>query len=187
MTATIFKFPSPENLKPPPPKVLPPLRQAPVLETFSPESGLELHTSTKKTCDGAMALVDFVRKNRDLARQAGVETLAIEITAIMAGEKFRQVLDALDESVFNAQPLYLTTEGMAVLRAVETLLAEASLNIRKHSEMPALGVVRKVKKQLSASDNFPIWIPLIVFGVMSIAGIVLISTSVLSHRPGFNK
>ncbi len=183
MTATIFKFPSPENAKPMQPKTLPPLRQAPVLETFTTESGIELHTSTKKTCDGAVALVDFVHKNRELARQVGVETLAIEITAIMSGEKFRQVLDALDESVFNAQPLYLTTEGMAVLRTVETLLAEASMNIRRHGEMPGLGVVKKVKKQMAASDPFPIWIPLMVFGVLSIAGIVLISTSVRSSTP----
>lgn len=182
MTATIFKFPAPENLRPLQPKTLPPLRQAPVLETFSPESGLELHVSTKKTYDGATALVDFVRKDRDLARQAGVETLAVEIREIMAGEKFRQVLDALDESVFNSQPLHLTTEGMAVLRIVETLLAEASLNIRRHSEMPALGVIRKAKRQLAASDPFPIWVPLIIFGVLSIAGIVMISTSVLAHR-----
>lgn len=186
MTATIFKFPAPENLRPQP-KTLPPLRQAPVFETFNPESGLELHTSTKKTCDGAMALVDFVRKNRDLARQAGVETLAIEITAVMAGEKFRQVLDALDDAVFNSLPLHITTEGMAVLRTVESLLAEASSAIKKHSETPALGAVKKVKKQMAAADPFPLWIPLVIFGVLSIAGVVMISTSVLSHRESSKK
>lgn len=166
-----LKFPwkgvAPEAAKPPA------IQKAPVLESFTREMGLDILSAARKTVAGAKAIIELARAKRDLARQAGIEIACVEMLAIMEGEKFRRVLDATDAlGVSDDKFLYLTQEGVAQLRTMEGLLAEASSNIQRFtggglSGRPKLG-------ETSSVD--PSWlVPMIVFSAVVIVGVVIAS------------
>lgn len=132
MNATVHRFPTPggggEEKKPvfsrPPAE----------LETFDTERGAELLAVARNSLSSAETLLEFVHDNRELARHSGIETIAIELVAIMQGDRFSRVIDALEESARDGIPVQITREGLATLRRVESLLAESSANVRKFTE-----------------------------------------------------
>lgn len=129
MSAALHRFPKPgEGPKPPE------LAAPPGVEMFDAERGTQLLTVARDSLGGADRLLDFVHQNRDLARHAGIETIAIELVAILQGDRFSRVIDALEETAKTGQGVALTPEGLAILRRVEALVAEAFSNIRKFSE-----------------------------------------------------
>lgn len=130
MNATVHKFPNSggEERRVPPPR--PPV----VLQEFNPEEGTELLEVARTALAGAETLLDFVHENRDLARNCGIETIAVELLAIMQGDRFSRVIDALEESARDGIPVELSPEGLATLRRVEALLAEAWSNLRKFTD-----------------------------------------------------
>lgn len=106
-------------------------RAAPVFETFEVDESSNLLEVAQKALNGAETLLEFIHQNRDLAHHCGIETLGIEIVAIMSGDRFSGVVDTLEESVQRNRPATLSRDGLAILRRIETLLADASANIRK--------------------------------------------------------
>jgi hypothetical protein len=79
-------------------------------------------------------LLTFVHGNRNVARQSGIETIVIEISAVMQGESFSGVIDAIEEAGKSGQPLSLSHGGLSTLRRIEALIAEASMNMRKFTD-----------------------------------------------------
>lgn len=130
MSATVHRFPTPGGEEKKPFFVAP----ATVLETFDPVRTSELLEVARNALAGAETLLDFVHENRDLARHSGIETIAIELVAIMQGDRFSRVIDALEESSRQGMPVQLTPEGLSTLRRMESLLAESSANVRKFTE-----------------------------------------------------
>jgi len=125
----VLKFPKPGGEER---KV--PFRPAPVFETFGVTESSELLTVAQQALSGAESLLEFIHKNRDLAHHCGIETLGVEIVAIMEGGRFSGVVDALEDAIQHDHSATLSRDGLAILRRMETLLAEASANIRKFSE-----------------------------------------------------
>lgn len=107
------------------------IREPRVLEKFELGQGQNLLGVAQKVISGCKALLEFIHANRDLSRQAGIETIAIELQASLENEGFERVLDTLEESAAEGKPVHLSIEGLGRLRRMETLLAEASSNINR--------------------------------------------------------
>lgn len=107
------------------------VREPKILEKFDLGNSQNLLGVAQRIVSGCRALLDFIHANRDLARQAGIETIAIEITSSLESEGFERVIDALEESASEGEPVHLSTEGLGRLRRMETLLSEASSNINR--------------------------------------------------------
>lgn len=75
------------------------------------------------------ALIEFIDSDRNLARTAGVETIGIEVASILGGDRIGRLVDTIEESLSRNEPVSLSQEGLAELRRLERLLAEASNNI----------------------------------------------------------
>jgi hypothetical protein len=151
--------------------------------------------SARNTISSAETLLDLIHSRREVARQSGIETIAIEILAIMQGQAFTGVIDAIEEAVQEEQPVSLTRMGLSTLRRIEALVAEASMNIRKFSD-EELGApddrVRleadspkahlegrrpwpsAVKMGQSISIDLPIWIPFAMLGIVVVAVVVAV-------------
>jgi hypothetical protein len=131
MTAAMHRFPSADGGEK---KPVPTLRPQVTFETFEPDQARALLDVAQQRLAGAQVLVAFIDANRDLARYAGVETIGIELVAVMEGDRFSRVLDALEGAVEEGDRARISTDGLAILKRVETLLAEASMNIRRFTE-----------------------------------------------------
>jgi len=104
------------------------------LTTFDAARTVELLGAARNSVSTAELLLNFVHNNRNVARQAGVETIVIEIFAVMQGESFSGVIDAIEEAGRTGQSLNLSQGGLATLRRLETLTAEAMANMRRFSD-----------------------------------------------------
>ncbi len=133
MAGEVLKFPRPdkENSEEKERELVFNVREPKVLEKFEFERGQSLLVVAQRITTGCKALLEFIHANRDLARQSGIETIAIELTTSLEGEGFERILDTLEEAAGQGEPVHLTTEGLARLRRMETLLAEASANINR--------------------------------------------------------
>lgn len=107
------------------------IREPQVLEKFELGQGHNLLGVAQKVISGCKALLEFIQTNRDLSRQAGIETIAIQLQSSLENEGFERVLDALEEAASEGKPVQLSIEGLGRLRRMETLLAEASSNINR--------------------------------------------------------
>lgn len=128
MTALMHKFPG-MGAAP-----LPPLEKAITFEPFDPLRTKDLYLAAHAALTGSESLLDFIDTSRDLARQAGIESIGIEILAIMQGSRFSRVIDALSDSVQKNGPVSLSREGLGTLRRVEALIAEAGQNLKRFSD-----------------------------------------------------
>lgn len=126
----VLKFPTPGGEE----RKVPTFRPAPVFETFEVTESGELLAVAHQALAGTESLLEFIHKNRDLAHHCGIETLGVEIVAIMEGGRFSSVVDALEDAIQHDRSATLSRDGLAILRRLESLLAEASANIRKFSE-----------------------------------------------------
>jgi hypothetical protein len=134
MAEEVLEFPFPGNPRREKPPAPPSLKKPPVFETFGEEESLGLLQAAEKTLAGARTLIEFIRADRSLARQAGIETFGIEILAVMEGDRFSRTVDALEDAAKNGRPAHLSEEGIRVLSTLETLVAEASSNIRRFAD-----------------------------------------------------
>jgi hypothetical protein len=132
MAGALHKFPSQDGAGEN--KPTPSLRPAVVFESFDQDQARALLDVAQQRLAGAQVLLQFIDLNRDLARHAGVETIGIELVALMEGDRLSRVVDALEESVECGDQVKISTDGLGVLKRIETLLAEASANIRRFTE-----------------------------------------------------
>jgi hypothetical protein len=88
---------------------------------------------SKYVMQGGRALVEFVDYNRSVARQAGIETIAVELSGIIDSGRIQTVYDALHEAAFSGKESQLSREGLTYLRRSERLLAEATSNLMRFS------------------------------------------------------
>lgn len=93
----------------------------------------KLLSLSRYVIQGSRALVDFVDYNRPMARQAGVETIAVELSGIVDSGRIQNVYDTLQESALKGKESQLSREGLTYLRRSERLLAEATSNLVKFS------------------------------------------------------
>lgn len=109
----------------------PPVKCDPALRTFNHAKTLELLDVAQHVLCGARALVEFIDDDRTLARMAGVETIGIEVSAIVGGDQIVRIVDAIEESIRINEPASISLEGLGEMKRLEKLLAEASNNINR--------------------------------------------------------
>lgn len=105
----------------------------PVIVSLGNTEGSELLKISRDVLRRGRSLVDFLDSHRDVARQAGVETLAVEISGVLEGGRLQAVVDTLEESSRREATAQVSMEGFDAMRRVETLLAEAVRNIDRFS------------------------------------------------------
>lgn len=81
------------------------------------------------------ALIEFVDFNREVARQTGIETIAIELSGLVDSGKLESVADTLHDSTMRGNGARLSEEGLGNLRRAERLLADAAANLRKYGDV----------------------------------------------------
>lgn len=142
------------------------VRPEPVLRTLGRDDSRALLEVAKKVHSGLGVLIDFVDNHRDTARDAGVETVAIELGA--ERKHLESILDTLEESEQAASDAKISLEGLDLLRRSEKLLAEASANINRFTKY--VPEQRNLLGQgvMPSSDSL-LWGSLLLFGVVGIA------------------
>jgi hypothetical protein len=124
--------------------------------------------------DGEARLVEFVDSDRDLASAAGVETIAIELSAMLEAGAMDRVLDALEHAAAKGRPVDLTLQGLGKLRRAEGLLSEAASRIRRHTggtpDLGASGAVARGRLGAARADapDLVLLIPLIGLGAIAV-------------------
>lgn len=130
MTAAVHLFPGMESSGPKKAWAASP-RPEPQLERFDADQTKELALLLRRVTQGCRTLQDFIASDREIARDAGIESIAIEITAICEGSHLERLEDALEDALAHHEPISLTTEGLSRIRRLEALLAEASRNVSR--------------------------------------------------------
>jgi len=158
------------------------VRPEPVLRSFSREDSHALLGVAQKVHQGTNALLDLVDSHRDTARDAGVETIAIELGS--ERDNVNRILDSLEESEVRQSDTKLTIEGLELLRRTEKLLADASSNMTKFVGPVQQKGGRNLLGQ--GADRLPsdtlIWGSLLVFGVVAIAAVVIAANYAPTER-----
>jgi hypothetical protein len=106
------------------------------VQTLDVEGAQRMLGVTRDLIARATALVDHVDRNRHEARLSGVETIAIELSAILEGGKLESVQDALEEAVRNDVRPAITIEGFSKLRRAEFLVGEVDQSIERYVKTP---------------------------------------------------
>jgi len=160
-------------------------RPSPTFETLDPNAGRELFRVCTFVVDGAKERLDFVDGNREVARQAGVETIAIELSGILEGGQLERILDALEHSLSKGRAVQVTLDGLAKLRRAEGLLAEAGSNksrylpVRRREAQPEAQKIGSsqsvplIPMQRPSSTEGLFWFPLAFLGIGVLAIVVL--------------
>jgi hypothetical protein len=198
MAGEVLRFPAPEK-----DRRCPPLRLLPEFETFGSDKTQELLAIAQQNAEDAKTLLQFIHSYRDLAHNSGVETIGIEIIAVIEGERFARALDELEDAVKHSRPSKLTHESLELFRRVELLLAESSANIRRftesdflisgtpavarsHSETimalkSAIGASRSSSRPLGQPSGASLWLPLAIFGAIAVTITVIAVVAVKKH------
>jgi hypothetical protein len=180
---SVLKFPSARPAGKPDAKSPEPVW--PKLNQYTREEALsiyEIASSVKKKGEDFVAVVE---QNPSIARQAGVEMLAVQLTSILESDKFQRVMEALQESVFQNAPLRLTNEGADKISRLEKITADVDhfvisfMNGRKVE--PTMGQAQAALAPTSYpvyvghnSDGISMWLPLVIIGVAGIVGVIAI-------------
>lgn len=148
-------------------------------QRFDPNLTSELHQLATGVVDKAKALVRFIDSDRALARAAGVETIAIELSAIFEGMGIQQVVDALEDSASQGKSSEITFSGLERLRRAEKLLAEASSSIDLFAKIKDVGRVpsslgQAASQEISGSSDTLLWVPIVVLGVIGVVSIIAV-------------
>jgi hypothetical protein len=125
MPANVFRFPSLGNAAIKPAASLPP-PITPSVDLFDAAQAKTLHAVLEHSVEKGKVLTGMVREDRELASQAGLEGIGIEISALLDTERFIRTRAALEEAVRLGDGATITHEGLGRLHRLEALVAEGS-------------------------------------------------------------
>lgn len=156
----------------------------PKLDSFSYDETVDLYqiaTSVKKRAED---LVTFVDQNRQIARQAGMEILAVQLNSTLEGERFQRIIDALEDAVYRRVPVSLTRDGTDKVHRMERLIADADTAISNFMSgrkidpvmgqvaLPLMGQHPVIAH--APSSDIGTWLPVVIIGVAGIVGVIAI-------------
>jgi hypothetical protein len=163
---------SPQPPKSDPTQWNPPIPQK---EPISNGRTAELLSISKKVMSGAQELLAFVDDNRDAARLAGVETIAIELASMMEGERLTRVHSTLEKATLSGNDAEVTMDGIDRLKRAEKLLAEAGSAIKKTTPSPvSLGARARELAQTTGATDPAMLLGIFALGALAALGIVWI-------------
>lgn len=181
MSAGLLKFPE----KPPDPDAGKSFairaRALPSLQKFDVEATKGLLVVCQAVIDQAKELLAFVDGNRGLAKQAGIETIAIELSGILEGGGLDRILASLEHSALKDRAAEITLDGLSRLRRAETLLAEANNNISRFTGRWKGRVIDRDElsgdERAETSSDMSLWIPFIALTAVAIIVVALVASS----------
>lgn len=164
----------------------------PKLSSYDYDETVNLYQIASSVKKKAEDLILFVEQNRSVARQAGIEMLAVQLTSILEGDKFQRVVDSLEDSVYRRIPVSLTQEGVDKVHRMERLIADADhvivnyMNGRKVEPMMGQSAPSYAQMPFPMYANHPssdagTWIPVVIIGIAGIIGVIAIIA--LTNRP----
>lgn len=153
------------------------VRPDPQKETFPPAQARELLGVVQRIVSSGRSLVEFVDRDRGLARQAAIETIGIEVSSILGDDRMGRLLDALEESAKEGRSAEITLEGLSEMRRLERLVAEASGSIPRFTG-GRLGALQHEldRPRLGGPGAGDSWIPWIAAGL----GVALVAVVVVA-------
>lgn len=158
-------------------------RALPSLQAFDVDASKDLLGVCQAVIENARELLAFVDGNRAVAKQAGIETIAIELSGILEGGGLDRIQASLEHSALKDRSAQITLEGLARLRRAESLLAEANSNISKYSgrwkgkvlEHDALS--GDDVERAPGSSDLSLWIPFVALTAVAIIVVALVMES----------
>jgi hypothetical protein len=145
-------------------------------------SGASLLGLVRNLQESSQVLIDYVDLHRDDARQAGIESIVIELTAISEGGKLDRIRESLEEAGRDKVESTVSLDGLSRVRRVERLVRDAQNSLARNggwvpSEgMKPRGVLGQASSDMFSARNAPLIFG-IVFGL-----VVVVSISVLAFR-----
>jgi hypothetical protein len=133
MSAGLLKFPETPPEKDAGKALAIRAKALPSLQSFDADAARALLVVCQSVIDNSKDLLGFVDGNRTIAKQAGIETIAIELSAIIEAGGLDRIRGSLENSIIKDRPTQITLEGLSRLRRAESLLAEANNNITKYA------------------------------------------------------
>lgn len=143
-------------------------RQKPAVVKFAKAEVDSLLATAHRVYEKAILLLEVTDAHRETAVAAGIETISIELGSERTS--LEAIVDVLEESHRKGRGCELTLEGVALLRRLEKLVAEAGSNLNRFTKAP----VRGEAASLGGSSNIDtmIWVPVVVFG-LSLAAVIV--------------
>lgn len=163
------------------------VRSPQVFQALEPDEATQLLHVLRRIVSAAEDLVAFVDEHRDLARQAGIESVVIEITVILSWSRLERVVDALEKSAVNERPCQVSLEGLSAVRRLERLVAEAT---RQASQFGAAQVPLGPKQAFlgeasptpGGSSSGPGLLPALLVGLFGLASVFVVVLVAHSER-----
>ena len=189
---SVLKFPAGKEDIPAKSRKAPP---PPAMDNYGHDEALDLYQIATSVKRKAEELVKFVDDNRGLARQAGIEVVAVQVNSILEGEKFQRVIDALEDAVYRGIPTNLTREGAEKVHRLEKLVADADTIIISHmngkkpagdysmgQQQPTMFLPAPVYSEAPRRTDSSDWMPAIIFGIAGLVGLIAILAITQSRR-----
>lgn len=145
------------------------------MEHFKSDEVQRLSAVADEVYRQGIALVGWVDEDRPRARAVGVETVAIELGALVESDGFMRMKDALAAARRDREECQLSSSGLDRLRRGERLWHEAQSQLRRKGlpeasfRSPALGA------GTSASSETSPLTALIILGGIAIGAVLLVS------------
>jgi len=144
------------------------------MQHFKPDEVRRLLAIADEVSRQATSLVSFIDDDRSRARSLGVETVAIELGALVESDGFIRARDALAGSLRDGDDCSLTLSGLDRLRRGERLWNEAQSQLRRKGYPEnALRPAALGGPTLANPDSSP-YTALIVLGGVAIGVLLLL-------------
>jgi hypothetical protein len=176
MAGEVLRFPTMGNRPSPTPPPAPSLRSAPSFETFDVAASKRLLELVQEELDKSEQLFELVDNRRADAKVAGIESIAIEICALIEGGRLQAVADTLSESIGENVDAHVTTTGMDRVRRVEKLLSEANMGLTriKTSGVAPSQLAAAMRASTPMDPAVYTWVPLVFFGLV-VVGVIAVA------------
>ncbi len=146
----------------PAPKALAEPKPPQAFEKLTPDKASQILGTCGSVVEKSKTLIQYVDKNRSRARQLGIETIAVELSGMIANGSLKSVLGSLETSVKENKVCHVSSASLGKLQHAEAIVSDAT---------------RQMDKQLSQANEGVgyIWVPFAVIGAAAVGVAVLAS------------
>lgn len=134
----------------------------------------DLMLTLRSVIERGNALFDWLDSERDRARSLGIESIIVELLALVEGVRLRHIYDALEDAVESNTGCEITEEGISALHRAERLVADAEKRIPESARPSRKGMVLSGPRTLSqdsGSSNTLTILALVFMGTIGLAAL----------------
>lgn len=163
MSGAVHQFPS----KGPAPRKA----EVPEFEVIDPARSKELLGLVRLEIEKIGELIRFMDNHRQESRKLGIESIAIELCALLEGGRLTAVKDELFRADAQRRSARITPEGMDYVHRVEKLLSECDRARTGSQPVKEMNLYRSSLGAPASSGDL-IWGPVILFGLVAVGVVV---------------